>query len=81
MLMLVTSIQTACSKCPMATFCTPGSFCGMALFTVAVLIWALGQVGPDPLHTVLQFRKCRSALVCNTGTYRASHLIRDSPVE
>jgi len=28
MLMLVTSIQTACSKCPLAAFCMPGAFCG-----------------------------------------------------
>jgi len=49
--------------------------------SIAALIWACRQASPDRLHTVLLFRKCRSALVCNILTSRASHLIRDNPVD
>jgi len=73
--MLVTSIQTACSKCPPTAFCMPGAFC------IAVLIWALRQVNSDRLHNVLHVRKCWSALACNVGTCQALHPIRDIPVD
>ena len=69
MMMLVTSIQTACSKCSMAAFCSPGVF---------LLILALRQASADRQHTVLQFRKCRSVLVCSNDTTWASHPICQS---
>ena len=49
--------------------------------SIAALIWALRQANPDRLHIVLLFRKCRSALVCNIGTSRELHLVRDNPVD
>jgi len=49
--------------------------------SIAALIWAFRQASPDRLHNVLLFCKCRSALVCNFGTSRASHLIRDNPLD
>jgi len=52
MMMLVTSIETACSKCPMLLFARLEPF---ADNSIAVLIWALRQASADRLHTVLQF--------------------------
>jgi len=49
---------------------------------IAALIWSLRHARSDHLHTFLQFRKCRSALVRNIGTRsRASQSIHDIPVD
>ena len=79
-LMLVTSIQTACSKCPQTAFCMPGAFAERQYCCINLGLEKI--VSSDRLHNVLHLRNCWwSALTCNIGTFQALHPIRNIPVD
>ena len=81
MLMLVTSIQTASSKCPPTAFLfarldpfAERQYCCINLGLETSQLRSLEQRSSPPY-------KCWSALACNIGTRQALHPIRDIPVD